>query len=277
LTPETVERFRTARAAAGEEIGATSQGLFEAVPDSTCRCCTSRQTATDVFVRWHLTGTHTGTAWAGLDPTGARITLDGIDHFVVRDGKIVSNFVVFDQMEVGRAMGLLPPDGSAPDRALKAAFNTKKPGGGQDPRGALLTVGHTVVRLDDVDHLDAGGAGIWRPIRRALGVTAFGINAYTADQVGAELIERHDEKSPGAGGHEEVYLVLAGRAVFTVAGEAIDAPAGTLLLVQPGTERAAEATEAGTTVLVIGGRPGARAAGLALRALVRRGAVLRGR
>jgi tetratricopeptide (TPR) repeat protein len=114
-----------------------------------------------------------------------------------------------------------------------------------------------VVRLDDVDHLDAGGAGIWRPIRRALGVTAFGINAYTADQVGAELIERHDEKSPGAGGHEEVYLVLAGRAVFTVAGEAIDAPAGTLLLVQPGTERAAEATEAGTTVLVIGGRPGA--------------------
>ena len=43
----------------------------------------------------------------------------------VRDGKMASNFVVFDQMEVGRQLGLLPPDGSPPDRALKAAFNAK--------------------------------------------------------------------------------------------------------------------------------------------------------
>jgi hypothetical protein len=28
-------------------------------------------------------------------------------------------------MEVGRALGLLPPDGSQADRALKAAFNAK--------------------------------------------------------------------------------------------------------------------------------------------------------
>ena len=78
-----------------------------------------------VFVRWHLTGTHTGTAWSGIEPTGKRIELDGIDHFTVRDGAVISNFVVFDQMEVGRALGLLPPDGSGPDRALKAAFNAK--------------------------------------------------------------------------------------------------------------------------------------------------------
>jgi hypothetical protein len=38
---------------------------------------------------------------------------------------MASNFVVFDQMEVGRQLGLLPPDGSPPDRALKAAFNAK--------------------------------------------------------------------------------------------------------------------------------------------------------
>ena len=76
-------------------------------------------------MRWHLTGTHTGGQWGGIDTTGRRIELDGIDHFVVRDGHVVSNFVVFDQMEVGRAMGLLPPDGSAADRALKAAFNAK--------------------------------------------------------------------------------------------------------------------------------------------------------
>ena len=78
-----------------------------------------------VFVRWHLTGTHTGTAWAGIEPSGTRVELDGIDHFTVRDGTVVSNFVVFDQMDVGRQLGLLPPDGSGPDRALKAAFNAK--------------------------------------------------------------------------------------------------------------------------------------------------------
>src|SRR5690349_13504473 len=49
----------------------------------------------DVFVRWHLTGTHSG-AFNGLDPTGRSIDVDGMDHFELRGGRIVSNFVVFD-------------------------------------------------------------------------------------------------------------------------------------------------------------------------------------
>jgi hypothetical protein len=113
---------------------------------------------------------------------------------------------------------------------------------------------HTVLHFDDVEALRAGGAGIWHPIRRTLGVTAFGINAYSAEQPGDPLIERHDERSPGSGGHEEVYLVLSGRATFTVADEIIDAPTGTLLLVHAGTERQAAAADADTTVLVVGGR-----------------------
>ena len=66
-----------------------------------------------------------GRQFNGIDPTGKAITLDGMDEFTFRDGKMASNFVVFDQMEVGRQLGLLPPDGSPPDRALKAAFNAK--------------------------------------------------------------------------------------------------------------------------------------------------------
>jgi hypothetical protein len=115
---------------------------------------------------------------------------------------------------------------------------------------------HTLLHLDDVEKLHAGGAGWWRPIRRTLGVTAFGINAYTADDAGEPLIETHDETSFGAGRHQELYLVLSGRAIFTVDGRELDAPAGSLLLVEPGTERAAVAASANTTVLVIGGRPG---------------------
>jgi tetratricopeptide (TPR) repeat protein len=113
-------------------------------------------------------------------------------------------------------------------------------------------------RITDIDQLDRIplDAGIWRPIRRTLGVTGFGINAYSADDAGDELIEPHDETSPGAGGDEELYLVLSGHATFTVDEEVLDAPAGTMLLIEVETRRSAVAAAADTTVLVVGGKPG---------------------
>jgi tetratricopeptide (TPR) repeat protein len=96
------------------------------------------------------------------------------------------------------------------------------------------------------------------PLRRVLDVTAFGIAAWTAAAAGDPLIERHDETTTGAGApHEELYVVLEGRATFTIAGQEHDAPAGACLLVEVGTMRSAVAAEPGTTVLAIGGKPGA--------------------
>ncbi len=116
---------------------------------------------------------------------------------------------------------------------------------------------HTLLRLDDVARIRAGGAGWWRPIRRTVGISAFGVNAYTADEAGDELIETHDETSFGAGRHEELYFVASGHVAFTVGGEEIDAPAGTLVFIRdPDVRRYAVATEAGSTILAIGGRPG---------------------
>ena len=88
-------------------------------------------------------------------------------------------------------------------------------------------------------------------------MTGFGVNAWTASHAGDALIEPHDETSSGAGAHEELYVVLAGRATFTIAGEELDAPSGTLVLIDVGTQRSAVAAEPETTVLVLGGRPGA--------------------
>jgi hypothetical protein len=113
-----------------------------------------------------------------------------------------------------------------------------------------------VLHLEDTTPLEAGG-GLWTPLRRLLGVTSIGINAYSAREAGDEVIERHDERSPGAGGHEEIYLVLSGRAKFVVDGEEIDAPPKTLLLVEAGLTREAVAAEPETMVLVLGGKPGA--------------------
>jgi len=115
---------------------------------------------------------------------------------------------------------------------------------------------YSVLHLDELDRIPLG-EGIFRPVRHALGVTAFGVNAYTGDAVGDLVIETHDETSMGAGAHEELYFVAAGEAAFEIDGEEIPAPAGTLLLIPPGTTRGAKAAAPGTTVLVIGGKPGA--------------------
>jgi hypothetical protein len=90
-------------------------------------------------------------------------------------------------------------------------------------------------------------------VRRTLGIQAFGINAYTADS-NELVVEEHDETGAGAGHHEELYIVVQGRATFTVDGESIDAPAGTLVFLDdPKERRGARAVEDGTTVLAIGG------------------------
>ena len=98
------------------------------------------------------------------------------------------------------------------------------------------------------------GTDGWAPLRHELDVRAFGINAWTASEAGADLISEHDEQSSG---HEELYLLVSGRATFTVGGETLEAAPGTVVVVQPGTKRSAVASEPGTTVVVVGGTPGA--------------------
>jgi tetratricopeptide (TPR) repeat protein len=95
------------------------------------------------------------------------------------------------------------------------------------------------------------------PIRIPLGIAAFGVNAYGAREAGGQVIEEHDELGAGAGHHEELYLVLSGRARFTVGGDEVDGPTGTLIFVRdPSTRRGATAVEPDTTVLVVGGTVG---------------------
>lgn len=110
------------------------------------------------------------------------------------------------------------------------------------------------LRIDDVAGVPVFGTLVWKPIRRTLGVTAFGINAYSAESAGDEVVEEHTETQLG---HEEIYAVISGHATFTVDGQEVDAPAGTLVyLDKPEEKRHAIAKEAGTTVLAIGGVPG---------------------
>jgi Cupin domain len=113
--------------------------------------------------------------------------------------------------------------------------------------------GWRAVSLDDVEAVRWQGTElIWRPLRRALGTHIVGMAAYTAERAGQEVVEGHDEDGDGRG-HEEVYIVLSGRARFTLGGEELDAPPGTFVLVRPGTYRRAVAAEPDTVVLALGG------------------------
>jgi hypothetical protein len=103
------------------------------------------------------------------------------------------------------------------------------------------------------------GPVLWQPIRSRLGVRAFGINAYVAEKAGDALVPEHDETEAGAGRqrHEELYVVLTGRATVRGGGETVDAPAGTVVFfADPGERRSATAAEPGTTVLAVGGPAG---------------------
>jgi mannose-6-phosphate isomerase-like protein (cupin superfamily) len=111
------------------------------------------------------------------------------------------------------------------------------------------------IRLEEIEPIRVvEGRLLWRPVRRTLDVGAFGINAYVAPNVGDDVVEEHTESTLR---HEEVYVVLTGRATFSLDGETLDAPAGTLVFVRdPMIRRHARAEEPGTQVLAVGGPRG---------------------
>jgi tetratricopeptide (TPR) repeat protein len=116
-------------------------------------------------------------------------------------------------------------------------------------------VSYAVARIEDVESLRTRHGYDWHSIRHHFDVRAFGVNANVAVEPGV-IVEEHDE-THGDGGQEELYVVVSGHASFTLEGEEVDAPAGTLVFVRdPAVKRAAVAHEAGTTLLCVGGRPG---------------------
>lgn len=111
---------------------------------------------------------------------------------------------------------------------------------------------YEVAHVDDLERIPVEEGLEWRPIARRFGIESFGTNAYTSAHVGGWVVEEHQETS----GHEELYVVVAGRATFTLGGEEVDAPAGTVVFLPEGSVlRKAVSEEAGTTVLALGGWP----------------------
>jgi len=119
--------------------------------------------------------------------------------------------------------------------------------------------GFQSAHLSDIQplHESEQGEAEWRPVRHHFDIQAFGVNAFVAREAGDYVVEDHAEADESGTGHEELYLVTSGRAAFTIAGEELDAAAGTLVFVpDPNTRRAAVAKEPGTAVIAFGATPG---------------------
>lgn len=103
---------------------------------------------------------------------------------------------------------------------------------------------------------EGDGDRVFIGLCRTLDIGAFGAGAIYQAKAGEDVIGEHDELGPGADGQEELYVVVQGSATFTLDGEELDAPHGTVVLVQPGTMRNAVATSDETIILAVGGRRG---------------------
>jgi steroid delta-isomerase-like uncharacterized protein len=98
-------------------------GLFAAIPDAefiTDRVIASGDMA---VVEWRLRGTFDGAAFEGIEPTGRWIDHRGCDVIEFSDGLIERITAYQDGMEMARAIGMMPPLDSVPERAMKQAFN----------------------------------------------------------------------------------------------------------------------------------------------------------
>jgi hypothetical protein len=121
--------------------------------------------------------------------------------------------------------------------------------------GIIRRVGWRALTLDDVEGLPwRGGELIWHPLRHALGARMVGMALFSASAAGQLVVEPHTEDRDGRG-HQEVYVLLRGRALFTLDGKELGAASGTFVLVEPAVRREAVALEPDTAVLALGGPP----------------------
>jgi predicted ester cyclase len=106
-----------------EEVKAWFTELFTAVPDFEMTLDRVLAHEDDVLVQWRMNGTFTGGPLMGIDPTGRRIEMRGLDWLEVKDEKVVRNTAFSDGMALARGMGLIPPQDSAAEKAMFTAFN----------------------------------------------------------------------------------------------------------------------------------------------------------
>jgi steroid delta-isomerase-like uncharacterized protein len=97
----------------------------EAFPDLNLVIEEMHSAGDDVVVaRWRASGTHRGDLM-GIAPTGKRSEVTGINLSHFGDGKMVEEWVEWDQVGMLRQLGVLPERDSAQEKALRTFSNLR--------------------------------------------------------------------------------------------------------------------------------------------------------
>jgi len=99
--------------------------LFAAFPDFRLDVVQTVADEQRCVARWSATGTFAGGPFQDLEPTGARVAIEGCDVLAVEDGLIVRNDAYLDGADLARQIGVLPPLGSAQEQRLTGLANRR--------------------------------------------------------------------------------------------------------------------------------------------------------
>jgi glyoxylase-like metal-dependent hydrolase (beta-lactamase superfamily II)/predicted ester cyclase len=164
---------------APDGVRAHFSGLFAAVPDLDVRVEATTVEGERACVRWVARGTFAGAPFKGIEPTGARLELEGIDELTISGGLIQANNAFSDGLAFARQVGMLPAEGTTADRGLTRAFNVRTRAlhrlAASDPepiadgvwivRGGFPQRGFNVYLVRDGDGVLAFDAGIRQMVR----------------------------------------------------------------------------------------------------------------
>lgn len=106
-----------------DEISAFFREMFAAFPDADTTVTRVAAGQSEVAVEWRMRAHFTGAPFQGVEPTGRPVELRGVDMIEIADGKNVTNTAYYDGMAFARGAGLLPPQDSGAERAMKGAVN----------------------------------------------------------------------------------------------------------------------------------------------------------
>jgi hydroxyacylglutathione hydrolase len=111
---------------APEGVRAFLGELLQAVPDLEFEIVSTTAQDTRCAAQWRLSGTFAGPGRLnGIEPTGDRLTIEGIDLLTVEDGLIQANEAFPDSISLPRQIGMMPAQGSSAESRLAGAFNAR--------------------------------------------------------------------------------------------------------------------------------------------------------
>jgi hydroxyacylglutathione hydrolase len=76
-------------------------------------------------VRYRITATFAGASFQGLEPTGARVSVEGCDVVELRDGRVLRIDAYLDNADFARQVGALPAQDSPAERRMTKALNLR--------------------------------------------------------------------------------------------------------------------------------------------------------